>query len=269
MKIVCPNCGTAYQLSSQALGRGGRTVRCARCRSEWLAQPQEEGDHWAEVWSEPVAAPADPEPDISAVTDDGETSQSPDETVGDVEDRTIDAETALPDQAVSNIEAVARDRGRKRRIPFADKARHPPAAALAVGFGVVLLCAAVVFRTETVRLVPDLAGFYRLVGLNVNVRGLEFAGLKTAQAYRNGAPVLVVEGEIANVAGSAVTVPTIRFALQNEANREIYTWTHDVGTARLDSGQKVQFRSSIAGFPGGGDSVKMRFIDGDLRQARL
>jgi len=37
MLIVCPNCGTSYMVDPAALGSGGRTVRCARCKTTWFA----------------------------------------------------------------------------------------------------------------------------------------------------------------------------------------------------------------------------------------
>src|SRR5580704_14200068 len=37
MQIVCPNCQTAYHVDPSAVGAGGRSVRCARCRTVWFA----------------------------------------------------------------------------------------------------------------------------------------------------------------------------------------------------------------------------------------
>jgi predicted Zn finger-like uncharacterized protein len=39
MQIVCPSCTTAYDLAPTALGNGGRSVRCVRCRNVWFATP--------------------------------------------------------------------------------------------------------------------------------------------------------------------------------------------------------------------------------------
>jgi predicted Zn finger-like uncharacterized protein len=39
MQIVCPNCATAYEIKPGALGDAGRSVRCARCRTTWFAEP--------------------------------------------------------------------------------------------------------------------------------------------------------------------------------------------------------------------------------------
>ena len=38
MNIVCPNCGTSYDVEASALGPAGRTVRCVRCRETWHAR---------------------------------------------------------------------------------------------------------------------------------------------------------------------------------------------------------------------------------------
>ncbi|MBK8084034.1 MAG: zinc-ribbon domain-containing protein [Devosia sp.] len=36
--IVCPHCGTRYQLPPEAIGPGGRKVACAHCGKSWLAE---------------------------------------------------------------------------------------------------------------------------------------------------------------------------------------------------------------------------------------
>src|SRR5262249_14540463 len=42
MLICCPNCETGYQISPQALGEKGRSVRCTRCQRVWFAKPEDE-----------------------------------------------------------------------------------------------------------------------------------------------------------------------------------------------------------------------------------
>src|SRR5262249_549820 len=37
MQIVCPNCTTAYDVPAAKFGGEGRSVRCARCRTVWMA----------------------------------------------------------------------------------------------------------------------------------------------------------------------------------------------------------------------------------------
>src|SRR5262245_40695108 len=41
MLIVCPNCSTSYAIDQASLGPGGRSVRCARCKTTWFADGSE------------------------------------------------------------------------------------------------------------------------------------------------------------------------------------------------------------------------------------
>ena len=61
MLIVCPNCGTSYDLDPAALGPAGRNVRCVRCRETWHARVEDmvEAEQVAEP-AEAMAGPAGP-----------------------------------------------------------------------------------------------------------------------------------------------------------------------------------------------------------------
>ena len=37
MQIVCPSCATSYRIDHTSVGKTGRSVRCARCRTIWFA----------------------------------------------------------------------------------------------------------------------------------------------------------------------------------------------------------------------------------------
>ena len=39
MRLVCPNCQSAYEIPDAVFGAGSRRLRCARCASEWVAEP--------------------------------------------------------------------------------------------------------------------------------------------------------------------------------------------------------------------------------------
>jgi predicted Zn finger-like uncharacterized protein len=70
MLIVCPNCSTSYMVDPTALGPGGRTVRCARCKITWFASWQKEAPDakafmdGAIAEAEGHSAPAEPPPPI-------------------------------------------------------------------------------------------------------------------------------------------------------------------------------------------------------------
>ena len=59
-----------------------------------------------------------------------------------------------------------------------------------------LVLALVIWRVEVVRLLPQTATFYKMVGLDVNVRGLAFKDVKITTETVEGKPVLVIEGVI-------------------------------------------------------------------------
>ena len=44
MLIVCPNCATSYLIDPTSVGSGGRTVRCARCKTTWFAAAPKAGN---------------------------------------------------------------------------------------------------------------------------------------------------------------------------------------------------------------------------------
>ena len=58
----------------------------------------------------------------------------------------------------------------------------------------VLVAALIVWRNDVVRLMPQTAAFYRLVGQEVNLRGLAFKDIKITYETADAKPVLVIEG---------------------------------------------------------------------------
>lgn len=63
MMIVCPSCATAFRVNAQALGTAGRQVRCASCRTVWLATPDSAVEEPVAVAAgRQAAAPAERQP---------------------------------------------------------------------------------------------------------------------------------------------------------------------------------------------------------------
>lgn len=45
MILICPNCKTRYAVPDSAIGMGGQTVRCKKCKHEWFVEaPENEFD---------------------------------------------------------------------------------------------------------------------------------------------------------------------------------------------------------------------------------
>ena len=68
-----------------------------------------------------------------------------------------------------------------------------PTACTAMG---ALILALMIWRADVVRLLPQTATFYKMVGLEVNLRGLAFKDIKVTNETVDGKPVLVIEGTI-------------------------------------------------------------------------
>jgi predicted Zn finger-like uncharacterized protein len=117
------------------------------------------------------------------------------------------------------------------------------------------------WRKDVVRLLPQTASFYALMGLSVNVRGLAFEGVATSTEQHDGVPILVVEGHIVNDAGNIANVPRLKLAVRNAAREEIYSWTAAPPRARLSPGEAVAFRTRLASPPPDSRDVLVRFVN--------
>lgn len=164
------------------------------------------------------------------------------------------AETAGDD-----VESFAARRVRMRQKRRKAGWRMPglPATIMAL---VALVAILLVWRTQVVRFLPQTASFYELMGLPVNLRGLDFDSIKTTREMHEGIPVLVVEGNIAVTSGRLVEVPRLRFAVRNEAGKEIYSWTAMPSRTLLGPGETLPFRSRLASPPAEGHDVSVRFF---------
>ncbi|WP_340110365.1 zinc-ribbon domain-containing protein [Pikeienuella sp. HZG-20] len=40
MRLICPTCAIEYEIDADAIGAGGRKVRCADCGTEWFQRPR-------------------------------------------------------------------------------------------------------------------------------------------------------------------------------------------------------------------------------------
>lgn len=283
MHLSCPCCATAFRVLPEALG-AGRDVRCARCEVVWFATPPEPEPEieespsvtkilearairasatGTEVAVRPVEFNFDEEPIIKALAGIHPTIDAP-SIIPDENAITVteaEAEIIVDSEAfIADEEAPLRPRVSRR--PAKPKRPRDRLFALSAVTGVLALVVfcGFVARTTLVRAMPDLAGFYAAVGLGVNLRGLEFRSVRTAQANQDGIPVLVVEGEIANVTSQTMEIPKLRLAVLGKEGRELYAWTSQLPRASLKEGEQIPFKSRLAAPPAEAQQVFVRFI---------
>jgi predicted Zn finger-like uncharacterized protein len=284
MQIVCPTCTTSYEVEMSTLGTAGRSVRCVRCRSVWFAsapaqepiavtaEPVDPSADWA-AWSE-EAAPADV-PESAAPT----TGDSTDFSAIALEDSDAGGADALDALAPADgdtqhaphgdpalgvaqedIESVAARRFKQTSSRFRVPLSRPNLAAAIVAL-VAINAALIMWRTNIVRAMPQTGSLYGLIGLPVNLRGLAINDVKSMREAHDGVPVLVVEGEIANVAKTPLEVPRLRLAVRNDRGAEVYAWTVLPARSILSPGEHIPFRSRLASPPGEGREVLVRFFN--------
>jgi predicted Zn finger-like uncharacterized protein len=278
MHIVCPHCTTSYAIKLATLGEAGRTVRCARCKDVWLARPEDA----VEPAAQPVMAEASQsthDRDVAA-----EWNETGDEAgahppvvespsiAGDWQDEgaSIGKEDWLAlvrDAAPDDEERPARGRwfaGLMRRKPREERSgigryfTSLPTAVAAMG---ALAVALVVWRADVVKLLPQTANFYEMVGLHVNLRGLAFKDIKVTTETVEGKPVLIIEGKIVGESKKTVDLPRLRFSVRDAHGAEIYAWNTVLEQTRLKPGDHAWFKSRLASPPAEGKSIDIRFFN--------
>jgi predicted Zn finger-like uncharacterized protein len=278
MHIICPHCTTSYALNPATLGAAGRTVRCSRCKEVWLARPEDATEL-------AMAAPAKAGASAQAGADDTlaewEAMAAEDDGAATpvVDSPSISADwpgETSPDDA--NWAAIAQDglqvaAARPQRLSWlrklfrrqaiqaqASRQKSIVSPALACAGMGALVVALLVWRVEVVRLLPQTAGFYQMVGLEVNLRGLMFKDVKVTSETVDGKPVLVIEGVITGQARQPVPLPRLRFSVRDAQGAEIYAWNAVLEQPVLKPGERAWFKSRLASPPPEGRNIDVRFF---------
>jgi len=300
MLIVCPSCATSYAVAAASLQPDGRRVRCARCRNVWLAEPNhddrllaaaealgpapeiaasaesgpEEVTEVPAAWEEatihqaedgdsyvpPLESPSERGPNAGA-EEAATVADAPPIVPADLDEGQPPVETGAEEttEPAEDIETYA-----ARREKHAARGRFPqwPLSRLQTGVLALLIVDALLvgWRDEFVRVMPQTASFYSLLGLNVNLRGMSFDGVGTSVEQNQGAPVLVVEGNILNDSGKLEDVPRLKFAVRNASGQEVYSWTAAPPRQTLAPGETVAFHSRLASPPVEAHDVLVRFV---------
>jgi predicted Zn finger-like uncharacterized protein len=282
MHIVCPHCTTSYAIDLATLGASGRTVRCSRCKEVWLARSEHamaapapatasDGDDAAAEWERMAdedanqlgadteqGIPVVDSPSISADWPAGGASEA--DWSSQTQHDMADTDAGRP-SLLSRLRNLFKPRARLRaggrsrlNVPFAGG----PTACAAMG---ALVLALVIWRGDVVRLLPQTAAFYRMVGLDVNLRGLMFKDVKISNETVDGKPVLVIEGVITAETRKAVELPRLRFSVRDAQGAEIYAWNAVLEQPILKPGETAWFKSRLASPPPEGRNIDVRFFN--------
>ncbi|GBD42808.1 hypothetical protein HRbin40_00264 [bacterium HR40] len=126
----------------------------------------------------------------------------------------------------------------------------------------LVLAGFVVGRNEIVTAFPQTAPLYGYLGLPVTVPiGLEFRALTSRRANESGSEVLVVEGEIHNVADSERLLPPVRVSLVDANGRELDFGLFDAPQRSLPPGGMTRFKAELFDPPSNAASFVVTFAE--------
>lgn len=277
MKIICPHCTTSYDVNPANFGDAGRKVRCARCQEVWLARPElapamagaeqdggfsgdEAGAVAERAWPE-GDAPHVESPSISGEWPDPRESRAANEsdaswTVAAQHDEALDDEAP---QSSSRFRSLMRPIAPFSRLkwPASLPALNLNTACFAMG---AMVLALTIWRTDVVRLMPQTGAFFKMVGLSVNLRGLAIEDVKITTEMTNNKPVLLIEGNIRDIARKAVEIPRLRFIVRDEKGADLYAWNAVLEQPSLIPGEKAWFKTRLAAPPAEGREIAVRFF---------
>ena len=246
----------------------------AKDEEDWAADADagadDQDDFAAEDDPEPVADVKPPIKDTSPSKVEASSQKSAAEAVPDADPKSADIETLAkrpkiivnPDKFRTNRIGAIIDwllRRNYRRI----------GGVLLLGGALAMTVMLVLMRDTLVKQSPDLASLYSMVGLDVNLRGLEFRNLRTFMEVEDGRRVLVVEGSIRNLQKERNSVPAVRLSIRSADFQEVYAWTVEPRTKNLNALDETRFRTILADPPDGASDIQVRFVDRDQRNIVL
>lgn len=289
MIIACPACATRYVVPDSAIGLGGRTVRCAKCRHSWY---QEGPLDLAELPPQPAAAepspPAAPPPAEPAAPRAAETPPDP---AADVRPGFAEqifpghdpAPPAAPRHAPAPPvrEAQASDEPDEPVEPPESFAAEPPAAAVeqateptedeysqfdheppfrprrnllklwTIAAGVFAACAfGIVFAVSYWGL-PDWVPISRpTFGLGQQDLVLDFPQNKQdRRQLPNGTEFFGASGSVTNVGSRTRSLPPILIVLRDARERIVYTWEIPPSQRTIAPGETVTVNEAVTDIP--------------------
>ena len=111
---------------------------------------------------------------------------------------------------------------------------------------VLVLAGAVIGRNEIVAGFPASAALYQRLGLPVTMNlGLQFENVNSDRISERGISILVVEGEVVNLAGERRDVPPVRITLLDENGRPVQQESFAAEATSLEPGATSKFSARV------------------------
>jgi predicted Zn finger-like uncharacterized protein len=228
MMVHCPNCATRHVMPEARLASGSLAISCKAC-----------GHRWTEV--ETIDVIEVPQRNLP---------------------RVIDHDDA-PELEARRLAQIAREAERRYRET---RARRQRSLRNWAAFGVFLLAPVValaLFPERVVSAAPVTFKAYEKLGYDINIYGLDVRRVERQHAVINGTRVLSVKGDIVNISDDQRKLPWLRFALEDDSGKELYSWTLDTAARPLRPGESTAFTTRVQAPPETSTHLKIRFAKAD------
>lgn len=162
-------------------------------------------------------------------------------------------------------------------VPFAPRGLPAPARAriggrtrvaiLLAALAVVASAAAVVFRQPIVAALPQFGDAYAVIGLPVNLHGVELRSVAATRDHPDGWLRLRVEGEMVNITDRPIPMPAVDVAVLGADDVELAVWRAGPTADRIAPGAALRFVTELADAPEDGRRVVIRFAPATAQAA--
>jgi len=286
MIITCPNCHTKYQVAQKTIGSAGRKVMCASCNQPWRAIAEFEQSE------KPFPKPKLVEEPKLVEKDDDHLFDEKDEAELDAnfenqekltkektniiaqnnkraEDKEVNKKDLKKDlkkekeaqsdftQSKQQKEMQKRQNAIAKKFPLRRFRQNFRYFVFFVLFAIIV--GGFTFRTSIVRVVPQFAPIYEIIGLKINIFGLEFKDVKTLRSHNDGVDKMLISAKISNVTKKIQEVPMVVVSILDKNNVSLLQWNVSPKLNEIGAGESINFETQLNLIPVGANQVKLAF----------
>ena len=145
---------------------------------------------------------------------------------------------------------------RRRKSRFAALVSWGVSAGLffLIGAGTILM------RNDIVKVWPQSASAYSMIGLEVNQFGLDFTGVEHRRTFDGTIPILNVSGTVINVSNSAQLSPEVRVGLRDDDGREVAHILTKIEPGKIEPGAEGSFLAVLESPPVEAYDLELSFV---------
>lgn len=125
----------------------------------------------------------------------------------------------------------------------------------AVGAGTILM------RNDIVKMWPQSASAYSVIGFDVNQFGLDFKDTNYRRVFDDTTPILNVSGQVVNVSNSSQQSPDVRVGLRDDSGREIAHILTKIEPGTIEAGSEGKFLAILENPPVDTFDLEISFVE--------